>query len=47
MLMVDRVVKSEEEWRKVLTPEQFEVTRRKGTEPAFRNKYHDFKGNGI
>ena len=45
--MVERVVKSEEEWRKVLTPEQFEVTRRKGTEPAFRNKYHDFKGNGI
>ena len=29
-----RVEKTEEEWRKILTPEQFSITRLKGTEPA-------------
>ena len=32
---VGRVVRSDEEWRRVLTPEQFNVTRRKGTEAAY------------
>lgn len=32
---VEKVVKSDEEWRKLLTPEQFEVARKKGTEAAF------------
>ena len=34
-------MKSDDEWRKVLTPRQFEVTRRKGTEPAFTGRYWD------
>ncbi len=45
--MGDKVVKSEEEWRRQLTQEQYEVARRKGTERAFSGKYFNFKGNGI
>ena len=45
--MGDKVVKSEEDWRRRLTPEQFEVARRKGTERAFSGEYYDFKGEGT
>ena len=38
---MDKVVKSEEEWRKILTPQQFEITRRAGTERAFTGEYTD------
>ena len=33
--MIQKIIKSEEEWKKVLTVEQFAVLRRKDTEPAF------------
>ena len=39
--------KSDEEWRQMLTPEQFEVTRRKGTERAFTGKLWNCKDPGV
>ncbi len=39
--------KTDKEWKETLSPEQYEVLRECGTEPAFRNKYWDFKGDGM
>lgn len=44
---MEKIKKSDEEWRKQLTPEQFEVTRRKGTERAFTGKYAKSHEDGI
>ena len=44
---VDRVVKTDEEWRKILDPMTFEVARKAGTEPAFTGKYHAWHEKGL
>jgi len=41
-----KVVKTDAEWRKILTPMQFKVARKKGTEPAFGPAYAKFKKEG-
>ncbi len=45
--MVERIFKTDEEWKKILTPEQFNVARKNGTELAFTGKYHDCHEDGI
>ncbi len=44
---VNKVVKPEAEWKKELSPEQFQVTRRKGTERPFTNRYAENHQQGI
>ena len=42
-----KVEKSDVEWRESLTPEQYEVCREKGTEPAFSGDYWNLKDDGM
>lgn len=44
---MDKITKPDDEWKKQLTPEQYEVTRKHGTERAFTGKYHATKEPGT
>lgn len=43
---MEKIKKSDEEWRKELTPEQYEITRKKGTERPFSGEYVHTKDKG-
>lgn len=45
--MVEKIKKTDAEWKQMLTEEQFKVTRKKGTERAFTGAYHDNKEKGT
>jgi peptide-methionine (R)-S-oxide reductase len=45
--MSEKIHKTDEEWQKQLTPEQFRIARKAGTEPAFTGKYNASKEPGI
>ena len=42
-----KLQRSDAEWKELLTPEQYRITRQKGTERAFTGAYHDTKQNGV
>ena len=45
--MTDRVEKTEEEWRSILSEQEYRVLRKKGTERAFTGRYHDENTTGL
>ncbi|HEY1015377.1 MAG TPA: peptide-methionine (R)-S-oxide reductase MsrB [Herpetosiphonaceae bacterium] len=45
--MKQKIVKSKDEWKQQLTPEQYRVTREHGTERAFTGQYHATKDPGV
>ena len=44
---VEKISKTDQAWRRLLTPEQYRITRQKGTERAFSSEYYTLKDEGI
>lgn len=45
--MADKIAKTDAEWKKELTPEQYRITRQKGTEAPFTGEYYKTKDKGM
>jgi peptide-methionine (R)-S-oxide reductase len=45
--MIEKLIKSKEEWKKIMKPLQYKVMVEKGTEPAFNNEYDNYFEKGI
>jgi len=45
--MDDKIDRTDDEWRRLLTLDQFRICRQRGTEPAFTGVYHDCHDDGI
>ena len=45
--MAEKITKSDAEWRAELSPEEYSITRKKGTEPAFTGEYYQTKTPGV
>ena len=46
-ITTNKIMKTDKEWAKKLTPEQYKITRENGTEPAFTGEYDNFYENGV
>jgi peptide-methionine (R)-S-oxide reductase len=44
---MEKIIKTDAQWRETLSPEQYHVLREKGTEPAFTGMYHDHHESGV
>ncbi|MFA7209462.1 MAG: peptide-methionine (R)-S-oxide reductase MsrB [Parcubacteria group bacterium] len=45
--MIEKINKSSDEWKKILTPDVYAITRGNGTEPAFKNAYWNNEKEGL